>query len=136
MDLGQMKAAATIDKGHAALVDTLRRLIDRLAADQDGADFIAALRQFVGLADHHFLMEERELQDIGYRNLDAHRAEHANLAQAAEALLSSSVDRFDNFDRWGVALYFLHWLANHIRRQNEAIARFLPRPAGPQPVAA
>lgn len=131
-----MTAAATIDSGHAALVDTLRHLVDRLAADQDGAEFTSALRQFVGLADSHFLVEEGELQQIGYRNLDAHRAEHASLADTAEALLSSSVTRFDNFDRWGVALYFLHWLANHIRRQNEAIAPCLPRSASSQPAAA
>jgi hemerythrin-like metal-binding protein len=122
------KATAAIDGEHAMLLDNLRCLLDRLAADRDETAFALALRRFVGLAREHFLAEEDEFRRLGYGDLDAHRAEYTGLIDTADALLLSLTTRFDHFDRWGVALYFLHWLTNHIRRQNEAITRLLSDP--------
>lgn len=119
------KATAAIDSGHAMLLDDLRCLVDRLAADRDETAFASALRRFVGLASEHFVAEEDELRRLGCADLNAHRAEYTGLIDTADSLLLSLTTRFDHYERWGVALYFLHWLTNHIRRQNEAITPLL-----------
>ncbi len=107
------------------LLDDLRCLVNRLAADRDETAFASALRRFVALAKEHFMAEEDELRRLGYGDLNAHHAEHKGLIDTADALLLSLTTRFDYYERWGVALYFLHWLTNHIRRQNEAITPLL-----------
>lgn len=128
MDGGLEPAVEAIDRGHAVLMNNLVSLVGRLAADGDAAAFAAALRRFVGLAGDHFVAEEAELMKFD-GDLDRHRAEHAGLIDTSDALLTSTTTRFDDFDRWGVALYFLHWLGNHIRRQNDVMARHRPHEA-------
>jgi hemerythrin-like metal-binding protein len=123
MEAQLTKVLATFDDEHAALLTSLRRHVARLAADGDVGAFAAALRHFVERLGAHFSAEEDTLRRIGYADLDGHREEHARLMHSAEALLHSLTTRFDTFDSWGVALYFLHWLSNHIRRQDEAVAR-------------
>jgi hemerythrin len=97
---------------HEALLETLNGAVEGLATNGDIDAFARGLRKFVDAADAHVAGEEHSLT-AERPALRPHQRQR--FAETADALLGSLTTRYDLFDCWAVALYFLRWLSNHMQ---------------------
>lgn len=114
-----------IDAEHGLLLDKLSDITQRFSREPDLSRFARELGDLVQSAEEHFAHEEAFMARIGYDRLAQHRAQHRRLLETADVFLDSVQSRFDAFDAWAVARYFMLWLVDHIRIHDSRIGTFV-----------
>ncbi len=104
---------AHLDQQHRTWFEMMAEA-DRLASEDDGADFSARLRFMADYARDHFRDEERHMEALGFPDLAAHRQVHAVFVEQVAQLqkvCEGSPDAVTSRD----ILPFIHdWLVFHI----------------------
>jgi hemerythrin-like metal-binding protein len=113
-----------IDADHRRLLELFNRLGHAVEDGEPQARIEATLDELISCTDWHFQHEERLMEQHGYPDLPAHRAEHAELIESGRALLqglrqsgaSLSSQQIESLE---------HWLTGHIYGTDMAMGRYL-----------
>jgi len=79
-----------IDRSHANLSETVKKLTNRLAEQTSPADFRLAAEAFLDELTEHFEQEEMFLQAASFGNLELHRLTHKNIVADFQTILEST----------------------------------------------
>ena len=115
---------AAIDTQHAELVSRLNRLYELRTEGHGQEMLLMALADLIKVARHHFTYEERLLEQHNYEDLEAHRAEHAELLRQAEGLENELRHNGLNFSNHVMAL-IKDWLFVHMIEEDGAYCNHL-----------
>ncbi len=107
-----------IDAEHARLVDLLHK-IDLSQARGHRRTVARLLRKFLASFDRHFDTESRLLRDLGCRDLDRR---HSEFITSRSMMVSHPIDARDPEHAARIIEFARAWLADHIVRQDGAIA--------------
>ncbi len=114
----------SIDQQHRRLVNLINRL--STAVDYStGEEFEReALADVVEYTKTHFAYEEGLLEDNGYPDFEAHRAQHRAMVAEVEAMLAEYEQDHDLAMRHAVG-YLMDWLIKHINGTDKQYSSFL-----------
>ncbi|HHH40140.1 MAG TPA: bacteriohemerythrin [Sedimenticola sp.] len=113
-----------LDDDHKKLIDLLNKF--QLAYDyHTGEEFERqALDALVEYTRYHFEREEKIMEENGYPDLEAHRAQHRAMIAEVEKFIEEYKNQGHNaLD--GVANYLKGWLIHHINGTDKQYAPFL-----------
>ena len=115
-----------IDEDHRKLIHIFNILNHALAA-KESKDYVAAtLEELINCTVWHFSHEERLMLKHRYPELAAHRAEHQELIQSAQALQQEILQADQAFT--DANLQFLErWLTEHILTADGRLGAYLSR---------
>lgn len=113
-----------IDRQHQKLFALLNELYEAMQDGQAAEVVGKVLDRVIDYTVYHFAYEEKLMRDAGYPDDDAHRAEHAELAQQAKELARRLQARQGDVPM--ATLKFLcDWLGRHILGTDKKYAPFL-----------
>ena len=115
---------ASIDKQHKKLINLINHL--QTAVDHStGEEFEReALDELVDYTRSHFTFEEELMASNGYPDYEAHKAQHKNMVDKVEKVLSEYQQNKET--AMANAIDFLkHWLINHINGTDKEYSEFL-----------
>lgn len=106
-----------IDAQHAEMTERLNRLYQQRAEGHGHDVLLMTFDSLIDITRNHFRYEERLLENHGYGELEAHRAEHAALLLQAEELRARLGNGTLEFSSHVMAL-LKDWLINHILEED------------------
>ena len=113
-----------IDAQHKGLFEAFNQLADAFTAGTAPAHVKHCLKDLLDFTVDHFRTEESFMEALGYPDLAAHRAEHAQLVEKARTLQARG-----SMDQPAVAMDLTIFLANlmtgHIDEADLTMIRFL-----------
>ena len=114
----------SIDQQHKKLVNLINQLTT--AVDYStGEEFEReALAELVDYTKTHFTYEEGLMEDNGYPDFEAHRAQHREMIAEVEAVLAEYEEDHDAAMRHACG-YLKDWLINHINGTDKQYSSFL-----------
>lgn len=115
---------ATLDNQHRGLVEAVNRLFEALQEGRDREELghtLAFLRNYT--ADH-FRLEERFMDQSGYRGATRHKATHADLMRKVIEL-ENRFKAGDGTPGLEVAHFLKAWIAQHIGVEDVALGAAL-----------
>lgn len=113
-----------IDDDHRKLVD-LFNLLGHAVAEGEAKNYIdAVMDELVSCTAWHFKHEERLMLKHGYDGYAAHRAEHQQLIDSAQALQSKLQQAGAVIDSADIQ-FLEHWLTGHILGADMDLGRYL-----------
>lgn len=113
-----------IDAQHAEMADRLNRLYQQRAEGHGHDVLLITFNSMIGITRNHFNYEERLLESHGYSELEAHKAEHAELLRQVEELQSRLTSGSLTFSSHVMAL-LKEWLIDHILEEDGAYVAHL-----------
>lgn len=113
-----------IDADHRRLLELFNRLGHAVEDGEPQTYVEAVMDELISCTAWHFQHEERLMEKYAYPDLDAHRAEHADLIQSGRALLQQfrqsaaplSAQQIESPE---------HWLTGHIYGTDMAMGSYL-----------
>jgi len=114
----------SIDQQHKKLVNLINQL-QTAVKYSTGEEFEReALDELVGYTKTHFSYEEGLMEQNGYPDFDAHKAQHVKMIKQVEEVLAEYEK--DSDTAMNNALNYLSdWLINHINGTDKQYSRFL-----------
>jgi hemerythrin-like metal-binding protein len=114
----------SIDRQHRKLVGMINNL--QTAVDYStGEEFErSALDDLVDYTRTHFKYEEGLMEEHGYPDFEAHRAEHERMIVHVEEVLETYLQDKDNAMKKATA-FLRAWLINHINGTDQQYSQFL-----------
>lgn len=113
-----------IDTEHKAIIEHFERLYQLMKKGQ-GHDYyhelLAFLKEYI---DTHFAHEEALQEEIGYRDIDAHKSRHALFSDTIMRFVSEKPDNPSHSDLIRLNLYIKDWLLQHILIEDKKIGAF------------
>ncbi len=103
-----------VDDQHRSIVDLINRLHDSLKAGDAKRDMDEILRRMRDYALLHFAMEEKYMEELGYRGLEEHRAEH-DIFRRKIPEFERSFHRGDLTVALEIMRLLMDWLLRHIQ---------------------
>lgn len=102
-----------IDEDHRKLVN-LFNLLNHAVTDGETPEYLAAvLEELVNCTVWHFSHEERLMLKYGYKEIEAHKAEHRELIRSAKELQQKVLQADNVIDDEDIE-YLERWLTEHI----------------------
>ena len=114
-----------IDEGHRHLVNHYNALLRNLSQHRDVDAFALSFHRLVFRTRRHFEREEELMKRVGYTGYEVHRTVHRKLLGDAQQFLIELIGRHEGDRCMTVALWFRHWLINHIMSHDRKIGEFL-----------
>jgi hemerythrin len=117
-----------IDSEHRIFLGLILELDRRVDAAEPHESLLRTIREIEAYARFHFLSEENIMIDLGYPELESHRAEH-------RMLLASIEDRVYGFSRGDstaaeIVTYTFEWFALHTTQVDKKIAAYIDQQRG------
>lgn len=110
-----------LDDQHREIVNIINELYSAIQEDRDRAALRPVLDRLVDCTERHFEYEEELLEEVGYPDLEQHKAIHDSMRRKTVELrekLGLAVGREQ--------LAFLKsWWASHIQRQDKPYSAYL-----------
>lgn len=104
----------TIDSQHQELVNILNRLFIAVSKREGDKAIAGILDALMGYTKEHFSLEERLMQQAGYKDLEAHMQEHQKLIDQLDQLCNKYL--LEEKPIYFEMLSFLKtWLKEHIQ---------------------
>lgn len=118
-----------LDAQHKTWVSIYNQAHDRMM-DPDETEFqstgIDALKEMKAYSRHHFKMEEAYMAEIGYPQLEAHKAMHQHFARQIETMISD-LSNGTHVLNSEVIKRIETWLTHHILKEDKKIQDFADR---------
>lgn len=114
-----------IDEDHRHLVNHYNSLLRSLSQRRDVDAFALSFHSLVYRTRRHFEREEALMKRVGYVGYELHRTVHKKLLGDAQQFLIDLIGRHEGDRCMTVALWFRHWLINHIMSHDRKIGEFL-----------
>lgn len=118
----------SIDAEHRHLLELTNDFLTAARGEALMPQLAAILGELIEHSRAHFLAEERLLDQCGYPQLAAHKAEHARLLMEAQQLHARFSLPEESFRlTMETAQYLQHWLLDHIINNDKPFRSFLMR---------
>lgn len=114
----------SIDQQHKKLVNLINQLQSAVKYSTGEAFEREALDELVDYTKTHFSYEEGLLEQNDYPDFDAHKAQHANMIEKVEAVLSE-YEKDSDTAMLNALNYLSEWLINHINGTDKNYSQFL-----------
>lgn len=107
-----------LDKHHEKLFEIMNRLYSNCFNNKNVNDLGPIIEELESYSDYHFKAEEQHMRNIGYKDIDKHRAEHRAFTQRT-LQLRHVVDK-DDFELSKELIVFLgNWLLHHVMEEDK-----------------
>lgn len=120
---------AQFDQEHMQLIELTNKLY---ASILDGNTVDVAptvIDGLVGYADQHLRHEERVMIDVGYPNIDRHKAQHVWFVGRIQAFQQEGIDKAGTLAMIDVArelsLFLKNWLSGHLCGEDRELGAYL-----------
>ena len=113
-----------IDDDHRVLIDWLNVVLKAISKGRANGLISKALSDLVTYTQEHFAREEQEMQRIDYQDMDAHKAEHAQLLLQVNEM-KARLDAGNKIDPMALYNFLTRWLKNHILHVDMKLAKAL-----------
>ena len=114
----------SIDKDHKKLLHLINNLQTEVDYKTDKLHEKQTLDDVVDYTHYHFDREEGLMEDNGYPDFVAHKAEHKEMIEKVnEFVLEFETDEEDSLE--GLLAYLKSWLINHINGTDQKYSEFL-----------
>ncbi len=115
-----------LDDDHKQLIDLLNKFHTAYQYHTGGEFEQKALQELVDYTKYHFQREEGLMAEIGYPDLDAHKAQHrAMIAEVEQFMLEYQQKGHEAL--LGVADYLNGWLIHHINGTDKQYTSFFQK---------
>ena len=109
-----------IDGHHKALFGILNRLYENCMVNKNANCLEPIVEELVAYTKYHFSAEEKLMKELGYQDLDNHRAQHNAFTERAMQLEMQS--NKDDFETTKELIVFLgNWLLKHVMEEDKKI---------------
>ncbi len=118
-----------LDEEHRRLL----RLIARLRDAEQGKsrkDRVATIRATLKFAKLHFAEEERAMEDAGFPQVEAHRAEHRKMLSRLESV-TGSWEKGDGVAVYDLATELYTWIHEHLLKCDSQYVECLEQMTSP-----
>ena len=96
----------------------MNRLYSNCFNNKNVNDLGPIIEELESYSDYHFTAEEQHMRNIGYKDIDKHRAEHRAFTQRT-LQLKHVVDK-DDFELSKELIVFLgNWLLHHVMEEDK-----------------
>ena len=114
----------TVDAQHNRLLEQLLNLKRSTLEKADHVHLTNILSDLSSYVIEHFAYEETLMEEIGYPDLESHKAKHKVFEQKIEEALVAQ--RLGSI-RVSINLidFLKNWIVNHINKEDKAISNFL-----------
>lgn len=115
----------SIDQEHRAIIENYCKLYNLMKSGK-GHTFYAELLEFLtDYVDVHFKNEEWYQNEIGYDQIEAHKAKHEFFREKISAFIREGNQAVSNADLIKLNLFVKDWLIRHIYLEDKKIADFV-----------
>ena len=127
-----------IDSQHKRFVDLINKLHSALSAGKEQETLYSLLSELLDYTKRHFEAEEKIMANLGFVELEGHRAHHQDLIDQITIIIDPYLD--GKFHVNNMFMVFLKsWYSNHIFYGDADLASFVKvsgtnRPAKKQPL--
>ncbi len=113
-----------LDDQHKKMIRTINKLIENPDSSVDSEVVSEVLNELRQYACEHFELEETILEEIGYPDLECHKAEHKAFREKLVAVCSATTVHINDVP--SILFNFLNdWLVNHILQDDMKYRSFL-----------
>ncbi len=113
-----------IDEDHRKLVNTFN-ILSHAVSEGESPEYLAAiLEELINCTIWHFSHEERLMLKYGYKEIEAHKAEHQELINSARAL-QQEVLQADRPVAEEQIVFLERWLTEHILTADMRLGSYL-----------
>jgi hemerythrin len=128
-------AADELDDDHRRLLDKLNTLL-RAVSSRDKTRVLMAFSNLRAEAQEHFAMEEAQMRDLQYPDMEKHCESHRHLLDGLSTL-RFTLDAAERFgSTTGPCVFLERWFVAHLTNDDKKLAEFLARRAPEAPAAA
>jgi hemerythrin len=112
---------AEIDSQHKKLFDILNRLFDICVGKDEAGTVESVMDDLESYTDYHFTYEEQLMRDIGYKEIESHRAGHNFFTK--EIMFAKRRQSQDKSSTDNKLIEFLsNWLIQHVTEEDKKYA--------------
>ncbi|WP_029893412.1 bacteriohemerythrin [Desulfohalovibrio reitneri] len=115
-----------IDAQHEKLTGLINELYYAYMQGREQDVLARTIREVSDYTLYHFADEEKLMAEIGYPELEAHKARHREFANKTIGFLLASVESGENLTP-EVLDYLTDWWLNHIQRVDATIAEHIEK---------
>ena len=113
-----------IDRQHRNLFDIVNNLNDAVDGSEAVEAFGEAVEAMAGYVDEHFKFEEDAMRRTGYRDLEAHRAQHRIFVRTVVQLQRAMRKGDATHEVLVESISFLaQWIGDHVLKEDQ---RYVP----------
>jgi len=102
-----------LDAQHRVILSYMAKVYEYLSADNKGRELSALLDRLDISCKLHFLDEENLLEEMGYREIDGHEAQHALFITHLGGYVGR-YEELDSVERIEELLFLKRWFLEHI----------------------
>lgn len=113
-----------IDQDHRELVHLVNRVLESIAAKDNGVGLITAMQALIAYSRAHFAREELEMKKINFANATLHMAEHATLLKQVQDT-QDQLQAGKAIDQMDLYHFLTWWVKDHIRDLDQELAEAL-----------
>jgi len=114
----------SIDEQHKLLVEIINDLNDAMKSNEADQIISEIFKRMIGYTEVHFAFEENLFDSYGYKQSEAHKAQHAILINTIQSL-HLKLDVGDARVGIEVMVFLKRWLTDHILKTDKSYAEFI-----------
>jgi hemerythrin-like metal-binding protein len=118
-----------IDWEHRRLLSIANRLLDAMSKGKGEAVVQPVVKDLASHAAAHFTEEEKFMRDMGFPDVEAHAAEHRQMAADLETYVTA-LESASPPGAKELSAIMSHWLLDHVLKKDKEYARFSQKRAG------